>query len=461
MSSIETDYLIVGCGAVGMAFADVILEESDARITILDDRPAPGGHWNDAYPFVTLHQPSAFYGVSSAELSRGRVDSRGLNAGMMELATGAEVTAYFQRVMSDRFLPSGQVDFRPLTRWDGDERATDLATGGVLEIKAGKIVDATYFGTTIPALHEPSFSVDAGATLIPLNDLPRRAAGAEDFVVIGGGKTAMDAVIWLLEHRVAPDRIRWVRPRDSWMINREATQPGEAYFTQTFGAVAAQFEAMAAAKDPDDLYDRLVEAGYFITLDPNVRPSMFRGATVSPAEANALRRVTNVIRMGHVTRISPDAVDLTGGTIPATPRTLHIDCSACAVTLRPPVPVFDGDRITLQMLRFPQPCFSAALIAHIELNYETQKQKNRLAQVVPMPAEYPDWIRSQAVMMLNQYNWTQDKALRAWITENRLDGFSRFARAVDQEDTEKIAILTRMRDAAQPAMANLMRMMAA
>ena len=56
----ETDYLIVGCGAAAMAFADVILDETDATITIVDRRDAPGGHWNDAYPFVKPHQPSTW-----------------------------------------------------------------------------------------------------------------------------------------------------------------------------------------------------------------------------------------------------------------------------------------------------------------------------------------------------------------------------------------------------------------
>jgi saccharopine dehydrogenase-like NADP-dependent oxidoreductase len=32
----ETDYLIVGSGAVGMAFADILLTESDANIIIVD-----------------------------------------------------------------------------------------------------------------------------------------------------------------------------------------------------------------------------------------------------------------------------------------------------------------------------------------------------------------------------------------------------------------------------------------
>ncbi|MEL6216216.1 MAG: FAD/NAD(P)-binding protein, partial [Pseudomonadota bacterium] len=50
--SLETDYLVVGSGAVGMAFADILLSESDADIVIVDRHDKPGGHWNDAYPFV-------------------------------------------------------------------------------------------------------------------------------------------------------------------------------------------------------------------------------------------------------------------------------------------------------------------------------------------------------------------------------------------------------------------------
>ena len=57
---IDADYLIVGAGAVGMAFADTILTDTDARILMVDRHHCPGGHWNDAYPFVRLHQPSAF-----------------------------------------------------------------------------------------------------------------------------------------------------------------------------------------------------------------------------------------------------------------------------------------------------------------------------------------------------------------------------------------------------------------
>ena len=119
-TELETDYLIVGSGAVGMAFADTLLTETNANIIIVDKHHKPGGHWNVAYPFVTLHQPSAFYGVSSRELSKGYKDQVGWNKGLNELATGAEVSAYFDDVMREQFLPTGRVQYFPMCDYQGN-----------------------------------------------------------------------------------------------------------------------------------------------------------------------------------------------------------------------------------------------------------------------------------------------------------------------------------------------------
>jgi cation diffusion facilitator CzcD-associated flavoprotein CzcO len=47
MDRIETDYLIVGAGAAGLAFADTLLAETDATIAIVDRRGRPGGPRNN------------------------------------------------------------------------------------------------------------------------------------------------------------------------------------------------------------------------------------------------------------------------------------------------------------------------------------------------------------------------------------------------------------------------------
>ena len=91
----EADYLVIGSGAAGMSFTDVMIQESDASVVIVDRHNSPGGHWNDAYPFVRLHQPSATYGVNSRKLGSDQIDPQGLNKGLYELASGAEVIDYF------------------------------------------------------------------------------------------------------------------------------------------------------------------------------------------------------------------------------------------------------------------------------------------------------------------------------------------------------------------------------
>ena len=68
--TLEVDYVIVGSGAVAMAFADTLLTDTEASIVMVDRRHKPGGHWNDSYPFVRLHGPSINYGVNSRPLGQ-------------------------------------------------------------------------------------------------------------------------------------------------------------------------------------------------------------------------------------------------------------------------------------------------------------------------------------------------------------------------------------------------------
>ena len=90
----------------------------------------------------------------------------------------------------------------------------------------------------------------------------------------------MDACLWLLQNGVHPDAIRWIMPRDSWMLPREFAQNTDAFFADTFGNQANQFEALAEARTIDDMYERQA-AGCVVRLDPAVWPTMFHAATVS------------------------------------------------------------------------------------------------------------------------------------------------------------------------------------
>ncbi|MDH4048644.1 MAG: NAD(P)-binding protein [Gammaproteobacteria bacterium] len=458
---LNTDYLIVGSGAMGMAFADTILTETEANIVIVDRHHKPGGHWNDAYPFVTLHQPSAYYGVSSVELSKGRKDRIGLNKGLSELASGAEVSGYFEEVMRHQFLPTGRVRYFPKCDYVGDGTFVSILTGETHKVRAAKkIVDATYLKTSVPSTHTPNFTVAAGLAFMPINGLPRIEKPPSGFVIIGGGKTGIDACLWLLEQGVNPDSIQWIMPRDAWLVDRTNTQSGDEFFSDSIGAQAAQTEAIANAASIDDLFERLETAGVLLRIDKNVQPKMFHGATISQAELRELQRIRNIVRMGHVQRIEKDRIVLDKGTVATDADRVYVDCSARAIRMLDIVPVFSGNKITLQTVRMVQPVFSAAFIAHVEAAYDNENDKNRICSVVPLPNHHTDWIKAMAATMMNQYTWSQDSGLRNWLVENRLDGFSRMVRNAPKDDAEKQEILKRMRDNSRPAAARLQQFLA-
>jgi hypothetical protein len=460
VNALETDYLVIGSGTTGLAFADTLIAESDAHVTIVDRHGKPGGHWNDAYSFVTLHQPSAFYGVNSMELGSGRKDTIGLNKGLYELASGPEISSYFDRVMSHRLLPSGRVSYHPLCNVVDDGHFESLLSGERTAVTVRKkVVDARYYSPVVPSTHRPRFEVAAGVRLVPPNALPHLwqepTTATRRFVIIGAGKTAMDAVVWLLQTGATAESIHWVVPRDSWLINRLCTQPGDEFFKHSIGGQAAQMEAFATATSVDDLFLRLESCGYLLRIHADRTPTMFHLATIAPGEAEVLRRVNQIIRMGHVRAIEPGRLVLDQGTAAVPSDAIFVDCTASAVEPRPAQPIFQGGRIVLQMVRLPLPAFSAALTAYVEVHYEGDKQKNGLCVSVPFPHALADYPKSILANMWNQFQWSQDKTLRNWIRDSRLDGFGKLIAGASKDDAEKQAILLRFKEQAQVAMANL------
>jgi hypothetical protein len=130
----DTDYLVIGAGALGMGFVDTLIEHSDAEVVIIDRRHGPGGHWLDAYPFVELHQPSMNYGVNSTPLGQNRVELEGRDAGFYERASGTEICGYYDGVMRHRFLASGRVRFFRMCDFLGDQRFRSRLTGAETEV---------------------------------------------------------------------------------------------------------------------------------------------------------------------------------------------------------------------------------------------------------------------------------------------------------------------------------------
>lgn len=464
--TLKADYLVKGCGATAMAFVDVMLRETDKSFVMVDKRAAPGGHWNDAYPFVRLHQPSSCYGVASRQLGRERKDETGFNKGLLELATGVEVTDYFHQVMRDEFLPSGRVNYHPVSEIVSEDvgakkaEFVSLLSGRRHQVELNnRLVDGTMIATAIPLTHTRKFAVADGVACIPPNDLTRLAPSYRRFTVLGGGKTALDSLLWLLANGAAPETISWVLPRDPWLVNRAMMQPGLEFFEPSLGGMAAQYEIAATAASVRDFCERMEDAALWLRLDPAVWPTMMHAATVTVLELQQLRRITNVIRKGRLQRIEAEKLVLDGGESPAEPLALYVDCTAAGLGRNVELsPVFSPGLIRLQMIRSYQPTFSAALIGHVEATIDEEAEKQSLTRVTPMTDTAEDYVRMMASSIANQGAWMRRDRLREWIRNCRLDLYGKTLALVRENDTEKLSILGRLTANARPAIENLNRL---
>lgn len=394
--SFETDYLVVGAGAMGMAFTDTLIDHADVHVALVDRRHAAGGHWQDAYPFVQLHQASLFYGVASTVLGAGAVQQQGPESGLHERARRSQIQSYYDDILHRRFIASGRVSFFGGGEYHTDGNShlvTSRVSGETTRVKVRRrVVDATYLSPTIPATTPPPFGVADGVNVVAINELATLADTPSSYVIVGSGKTATDGIVWLLANGVQPDQIVWIRPREPWMLDRAVVQPDPAV------AVGLAADTMAAAADADsldDLFLRLEVAGVMLRIDTDLVPTMAKTPTLGVWELNLLRTIENVVRLGHIKYVTADEIVLDKGVVPLKPGSIVVHCAASGLQYPPLVPLWGQDTIRLQTIRVGFPCFCAALTGYVEATRDDDRERNRLCPPNTLPDNPANWAQMQ------------------------------------------------------------------
>jgi len=325
--SIECDYLVVGAGAASMAFIDTLLTElPSAKIMLVDRKSIPGGHWVDAYGYVHLHQPSIVYGVGSKQLEGNWAKLLFLNWTLpwKHRANKDEILTYFGDFVKDK-VSNGQLEYYPNCEYDfaqspvGNEaHVVTSLSGESYEVTIGtKLVNGVLGECKVPSQCPVQFPVEDGIVLMTPNQLfdshvaqsanstsdgRYRGCGSgsdvtttgKHYVVLGCGKTAMDAVVFLQTvMNIHPTNISWVIPNDVWMLARNKGDPS------SLGNALIDNEG-----DYPKSVLELEKQGLFVRLDPTIAPTKFRFPIIGPEELTKMRLVTNRIRRGRVTGIS-------------------------------------------------------------------------------------------------------------------------------------------------------------
>ena len=180
-------------------------------------------------------------------------------------------------------------------------------------------------------------------------------------------------------------------------------------------------EAAAQAGSEEDLFARLDHSAQFRRVERTAPATMYKSATIADWELELLRGITNVVRLGHVTRIERDRIVLERGEVPTRASHLHVHCAADGLRRPPALPIFAGERITLQPVRTGLVSFNAALVAFVEAHRDDDAEKNRLCPPNPLPDSALDWARTTLIQMRAGRAMSKESDIQRWLEGARLN----------------------------------------
>lgn len=281
-----------------------------------------------------------------------------------------------------------------------------------------RLVDAAYVAPTFPATTRPPFAVGDDVPVVAINELARLAAAPDRFVIVSSGKTATDGIVWLLSNGVGPERIVWVRPREPWMLDRAVVQPDPVV---ALGIAADMMAAAAEAESLDELFLRLEAAGVMLRLDDDIVPTMAKTPTLGTWELDLLRTVEDVVRLGHIERVTRHEIVLDAGRVALAPGSLIVHCAASGLQYPPLVPIWGRDKIRIQTIRAGIPCFCAALAGYVEATRDDDRERNRLCPPNTLPDSPSDWARMQVRGTIAARTYGAEPDIASWADDCALN----------------------------------------
>jgi hypothetical protein len=91
----------------------------------------------------------------------------------------------------------------------------------------------------------------------------------------------------------------------------------------------------------------------------------------------------------------------------------------------------------------------------VEATFDDDAEKNALCTPIVPPTLATDWLRMLEVSMKNQQRWSRHPELQQWLAGSRLNALFNTVARIRPDETEKIALMQRYRQAIKPAVARL------
>merc|ERR1712238_492983 len=267
--------------------------------------------------------------------------------------------------------------------------------GTILRIRCRKKLVRLHSNVIVPSMRKPLFPVHDNVNYITVNDTMTATMSGEytHYVVLGAGKTSLDAIIQLLNNGIDQSFIKWVISRDVWYFIRDQIYPKEKTHYENLSIVLDTLLAATSAKDFLLQMESLGKVARLDSCSQQNFPTVMKGPQISSDDLSLLRTVKDIVRLGRVQAIGDGGVMMFGSAdknnheglqevhlSSDNSSTVFIDCMVDNFqwySTPKEYKIFETKRINLgPLLAVFNPSFSAALIAYMESNISDDTTKN-------------------------------------------------------------------------------------
>ncbi|MBE0592804.1 MAG: hypothetical protein IH616_10445, partial [Gemmatimonadales bacterium] len=158
---------------------------------------------------------------------------------------------------------------------------------------------------------------------------------------------------------------------------------------------------------------------------------MLHGAVISEAELGLLRRIEDVVRLGHVRRIERDEIVLDEGRVPTSEATVHVHCASRGLARPHLRPIFEPGRVTVQPFMWGFACYQFAMLGVVEATVESDEEKNRLCPPIAYWDANADYLSAFLATLASERARAAHPALASWAKDTRLNPLGGIARHRD------------------------------
>ena len=272
----------------------------------------------------------------------------------------------------------------------------------------------------MPATHTPSFDVARALGSYPSTSCPTAARSTSSYTVLGSGKTAVDACMWLLDNDVAAGTDP-LGPAAGRVVPRPASFPAARAGRRDHGGhLPRRRGRRAGGETSTNCSSGSRHRGGSSRIDPSRPATMYRGTMLSASRARrpAADRGRRQARTRAADRGRPDRPRARRGRDRArrparglhgarpAQRARHADLPA-----RPDrAPAGAAELAVLQR---------RARRASSRPTGDDDAEKNRLCPPNPYASSIEDWPRMMSLTWGTEYRWLSEPDVAAWVAESR------------------------------------------